>query len=234
MDACIEPYRALNHNVLVRRIQRFLARRARRGLPTSGPTLAACPTRRRPPPCPPRLRPRSRLCLGACITPPCTRSCGLTTKSSRPRRRPTRPQAAWASSGAAVCSRTGRAARGSQAWWHRLADELGLGLSNDKRQLPSQRVTYTGMVVATFHRTISIPPVKKVRLAGFLEGFFDLREAFPVGLGLLPRPRTALLRMPSLHPPCCALPKPSAPHAVRARTCSSSATMTVSKMGICS
>ena len=33
------------------------------------------------------------------------------------------------------------------------------------------------MVVDTFHRTISFPPEKKARLASFLEGFFDLREA---------------------------------------------------------
>ena len=33
------------------------------------------------------------------------------------------------------------------------------------------------MVVDTFHRTISIPPDKKLRLAEFLEGFFDRREA---------------------------------------------------------
>jgi hypothetical protein len=33
------------------------------------------------------------------------------------------------------------------------------------------------MVVDTFHSTITIPPEKKARLAGFLEGFFDLREA---------------------------------------------------------
>lgn len=36
---------------------------------------------------------------------------------------------------------------------------------------------YTGMVVDTFCCTISIKPEKKVRLAAFLEGFFDLQEA---------------------------------------------------------
>ena len=46
---------------------------------------------------------------------------------------------------------------------------LGLGLSDDKRQLPSQRVIYTGMVVDSFLGTISIPPEKKARLAEFLE-----------------------------------------------------------------
>jgi hypothetical protein len=51
-----------------------------------------------------------------------------------------------------------------------------LGLSDDKRQKPSQRVTFTGMVVDTFLRTLSIPTDKKIRLATFLESFFDLRE----------------------------------------------------------
>ena len=37
-----------------------------------------------------------------------------------------------------VCARSARASRRSQVGWHRLADELGLGLSDDKRQLPSQ------------------------------------------------------------------------------------------------
>jgi hypothetical protein len=60
----------------------------------------------------------------------------------------------------------------------RLADELGLGLSDEKRQLSSQRVTYTGMVVDTYRRTISIPhwQDKKLRLAQCLEEFFGLRE----------------------------------------------------------
>jgi hypothetical protein len=78
--------------------------------------------------------------------------------------------------GCPVCVRSARASRRSQLGWHRLADELGLGLSDDKRQLPSQRVTYTGMVVDTYRRTISIPPDKKLRLAGCLEEFFDRRE----------------------------------------------------------
>jgi hypothetical protein len=76
-----------------------------------------------------------------------------------------------------VCSHFGRQARRSQHYWHRLAAELGLGLSDDKRQLPSQRVTYTGMVVDTFHRTLSIPPDKEAKLAAFLEDFFARREA---------------------------------------------------------
>ncbi len=81
--------------------------------------------------------------------------------------------------GCLVCAHWhfGRQARRSQHYWHRLASELGLGLSDDKRQLPSQRVTYTGMVVDTFHRTLSIPPDKEATLAAFLEDFFARREA---------------------------------------------------------
>ena len=79
--------------------------------------------------------------------------------------------------GCPICSHFSRQARRSQHYWHRLAAELGLGLSDDKRQLPSQRVTYTGMVVDTFHRTLSIPPDKEAKLAAFLEDFFARREA---------------------------------------------------------
>jgi hypothetical protein len=82
--------------------------------------------------------------------------------------------------GCPVCSHFGRQARRSQHYWHRLAAELGLGLSDesdDRRQLSSQRVTYTGMVVDTFHRTLSISPEKEAKLAAFLEDFFARREA---------------------------------------------------------
>jgi hypothetical protein len=54
---------------------------------------------------------------------------------------------------------------------------LSLALaSDDKRQLPSQRVTYTGMVVDTFHHTLSITPEKGTKLAAFLEDVFARRE----------------------------------------------------------
>jgi hypothetical protein len=68
-------------------------------------------------------------------------------------------------------------AKASQRYWHKLAADLGLGLSDDKRQLPSQRVVYTGMTVDSFLGTISVPPDKKARLASFLEDFFFRREA---------------------------------------------------------
>ena len=68
-------------------------------------------------------------------------------------------------------------AKVSQRYWHKLAAELGLGLSDDKRQLPSQRVVYTGMTVDSFLGTISVPADKKARLAVFLEDSFFRREA---------------------------------------------------------
>ena len=66
-------------------------------------------------------------------------------------------------------------AKVSQRYWHQLAAELGLGLSDDKRQLPSQRVVYTGMTVDSFLGTISVPADKEARLAAFLEDFFFRR-----------------------------------------------------------
>ncbi len=78
-----------------------------------------------------------------------------------------------------VCIRAARAASCSQSYWRRLTNALGLGLSDDKRQLPSQRVTYTGIVVDTFQRTLSVPPPadKHRKLATFLEGFFSCRSS---------------------------------------------------------
>jgi hypothetical protein len=78
--------------------------------------------------------------------------------------------------GCPTCKSASNSSRRSQLYWHHLAAELGLGLSDDKRQRPSQRVTYTGIVVDTFRRTVSIPPEKKTRLAAFLEDFLGLRE----------------------------------------------------------
>ena len=81
--------------------------------------------------------------------------------------------------GCSVCARSARSARRSQSYWHRLARALGLGpgLSDEKRQEPSQRITYTGIVVDSFRHTLSIPPEKKVRLASCLEEFLYLRSA---------------------------------------------------------
>ena len=81
---------------------------------------------------------------------------------------PPHPPCVGLRAGCPVCSKSSRAARRSQSSWYCLAHELGLGLSNEKRQLPSQRVTYTGIVIDTFHCTISIPPDKKSRLVKFL------------------------------------------------------------------
>ena len=152
-------------NALMRCIQRFLARRA--PAPARRPhTRRAAPAPASPPP-PAVRRGLHDTALHSAVwvddtvfatkTPPHGPCAGLT-------------------GGCPVCGRTARAARRSQLGWHRLAHDLGLGLSDDKRQLPSQRVTYTGMVVDTYRRTISIPPDKKLRLAECLEGFFDRRE----------------------------------------------------------
>ena len=43
--------------------------------------------------------------------------------------------------------------------------------------MASQRVTYTGLTLDTFLRTISIPHDKKLKLAAFLESFFGRRSA---------------------------------------------------------
>ena len=157
-------------NVLMRAIQRFLARRAP------------------PPPSPLRtartLEPEAAApaALPSSATPRGLHSTALhsavwvddavyATKTAP------HPPCLGLAGGCSVCSHFGRQARRSQHYWHRLAAELGLGLSDDKRQLPSQRVTYTGMVVDTFHRTLSIPPDKEAKLATFLEDFFARREA---------------------------------------------------------
>ena len=81
------------------------------------------------------------------------------------------PPCSGLTGGCPVCAQTARSAARSQSAWHRLADSLGLGLSDEKRQLPSQRITYTGIVVDSFHHTLSIPPEKKLRLATCLESF---------------------------------------------------------------
>ena len=158
----------------MRCIQRFLARRA-------PPRLAAPATRRVQEARPPSTSPLPTA-PGARETPRGLHDTALHSAvwvddAVYASKTPPHPPCVGLVGGCPVCSRTARASRRAQSYWHRLADELGLGLSDDKRQKPSQRVTYTGMVVDTFHRTISIPPDKKLRLAEFLEGFFDRREA---------------------------------------------------------
>jgi len=87
------------------------------------------------------------------------------------------PPCAGLVGGCPVCACAQRRAARNQAYWHRLAAKLGLGLSAEKRQLPAQRITYTGLVVDTFLKTLSIPGDKKQKLAAFLESFFNRREA---------------------------------------------------------
>ena len=148
-------------NVLMRCIQRFLARRA------PAPAQRAH-TRRVPvaasPPCPAALvaSPEAKPVQRRGLHDTALHSVVWVDDTVFVTKTPPHPPCAGLVGGCPVCSRTGRAARRSQSWWHRLAEE---------------RVTYTGMVVDTFGRTISIPPDKKVRLAGFLESFFDRREA---------------------------------------------------------
>ncbi len=83
---------------------------------------------------------------------------------------PPQPPCEGLDGGCLVCAR-------SQHYWHRLAHALGLGLSDEKRQEPSQRITYTGIVVDSFRHTLSIPPEKKARLAACLEEFLTLLSA---------------------------------------------------------
>ena len=156
-------------NVLMRCIQRFLARR--------GPNLSATPHSKRvqedpavasltsPPP------PRRGLGPQALLSAIWVDDAVYITKT------PPHPPCLGLVAGCPVCVQASRAARRSQVGWHRLASELGLGLSEDKRQSPSQRVTYTGVTIDTFHRTISIPPDKKVRLAKFLDPFLTCRSS---------------------------------------------------------
>ena len=87
------------------------------------------------------------------------------------------PPCAGLGGGCPVCRASARRAARSQTGWHRLAERLGLGLSDDKRQLPSQRVVYTGLVVDTFLRTLSMPPEKKRKLVDALVSFLDKRAA---------------------------------------------------------
>ena len=159
-------------NVLMRCIQRFLARAAPKPAQTAHTRRAqeaAAPASPVPPDArPPVPRGLSDAALHSAIW---VDDAVYVTKT------PPHPACAGLDAGCPVCARSARASRRSQSAWHRLAAELGLGLSDEKRQPPSQRVTYTGMVVDTFRRTISIPPDKKLRLAEFLEGFFDRREA---------------------------------------------------------
>jgi hypothetical protein len=155
-------------NALMRAIQRFLARsgphpsrRAPYGEPPAPPAMATCAE-------PPGLR--RGLHREALHSVVCVDYTVLVTKT------PPHPSCAGLLGSCPICAASARSSRRSQTYWHRLAHALVLGLSNDKRQNPSQRVTYTGVVVDTVRGTVSIPPEKKLSLASFLEEFFDRRE----------------------------------------------------------
>ncbi len=119
----------------MRCIQRFLARRA------PAPVQRAH-TRRVPDPAPP---PPAALAASPVAEPVQRRGLHATTLHSVVwvdrtvfvTKTPPHPPCACLVGGCPVCSRTGSAARQSKSWWHHLADELGLGLSDDRRQLPS-------------------------------------------------------------------------------------------------
>jgi hypothetical protein len=155
-------------NALMRAIQRFLARRgpppphkvnSRR--PSAAPVTANCAE-------PPGLR--RGLNPEAIHTVVWVDDTVFVTKT------PQQSSCAGLSSGCPVCALASRSSKRLQLHCHRLAAALGLGLRDDKRQYPSQRVVYTGIVVNTFCGTVSIPPERKLRLASFIESFFDLRE----------------------------------------------------------
>ena len=59
-------------------------------------------------------------------------------------------------------------ATASQSFWHNLADDLGLTLNLHKRQDPSQRVTFTGLIIDTILMIFQIPLVKQLKLLGSL------------------------------------------------------------------
>ena len=87
------------------------------------------------------------------------------------------PKCAGLDGGCLVCKAAQRSTASNQGHWHCLAARLGLCLRADKRQLPTQRAAYTGLVVDTFLKTLSIPDDKKRKLAAFLKSFFNRREA---------------------------------------------------------
>ena len=157
-------------NVLMRCIQRFLARRAPAPAPRAHTRRAQepAPGPSSPTPATHNFRGLDETALHSSVW---VDDMVLVTKT------PPHGPCAGLDGDCVTCTRLARTARRSQSGWHRLADELGLGLSAEKRQLPSQRVTYTGLVIDTFRRTISIPPDKGARLAEFLTSFFDRRES---------------------------------------------------------
>jgi hypothetical protein len=75
-----------------------------------------------------------------------------------------------------------------------------IGTGSLKRQLPSQCLSCTGMVVDSFLGTISIPPDKKARLTTCMKEFFFPARSDPVRAGLFAWPRQELLGRAPLRP----------------------------------
>jgi hypothetical protein len=164
-------------NVLMRCIQRFLSRRGPANASKLNTKRLREITVEKIPPAPPP--PRRGLGPEALLSVVWVDDAVYVTKT------PPHLPCVGLLAGCPVCSKSCKAARRSQSGWHCLAHELGLGLSHEKRQFPSQRITYTGIVVDTFHRTISIPPEKKSRLVKFLEPFFECRVSSGTDLASL-------------------------------------------------
>jgi hypothetical protein len=161
-------------NALMRCIQRALARRA--------PPPVRPNSRRQPAPCP-FLGPASGLPaasptgLRRGLNPEALHSVVWVDDTVFVTKTPPHAACPGLAGACPICARSARSASRSQSFWHRLAHSLGLGLSDDKRQTPSQRVTYTGIVVDTFRHTLSIPPDKRQKLSSFLEEFFSCRSS---------------------------------------------------------
>ncbi len=61
-----------------------------------------------------------------------------------------------------------KTAKASQLYWHTLADDLGLTLNSHKHQDPSQRVTFTGLIIDTIQMLFLIPLPKLLKLLASL------------------------------------------------------------------
>jgi len=118
-------------NVLMRCIQRFLARRA--PAPAQRPNTRRVPDPDQLPPAAPLESPAAEPAQRRGLHDTALHSVVWVDDTVFVTKTPPHPPCAGLVGGCPVCSRTGRAARRSQSWWHRLADELGLGLSDDKR-----------------------------------------------------------------------------------------------------
>lgn len=75
-----------------------------------------------------------------------------------------------------VCARALKRFEGPLNYWHSLADKLGIPLSLTKRQNPSQRVEYTGILIDTIACRLFIPDRKLLKLRTALRDLVDASE----------------------------------------------------------